>query len=107
MDKKIVKWVLVGLVAFYTFEGFSFFSSKRFKFLCGLPSIQVNLDGQKLVFDFVKWVLVGLVAFYTFEGFSFFSSKRFKFLCGLPTISPQSRWTKTCVDFVKWVWLIW
>jgi hypothetical protein len=61
------------------------------------PQFHLNLDGQKLVFDFVKWVLVGLVAFYMFKGFSFFSSKKFKLLCRLPTISPQSLMDKTCV----------
>jgi hypothetical protein len=48
------------------------------------PQFHLNLDGQKLVFDFVKWVLVGLVAFYTFEGFSFFFAKSSNFCVDYP-----------------------
>jgi hypothetical protein len=72
----LVKWVLVGLVAFYTFESFSFFSSKRFKLLCGLPTnFHLNLDGQKTCVWFYEMgfglVWFGLVAFYAFDSFQF------------------------------------
>jgi hypothetical protein len=35
------------------------------------PQFHLNLDGQKLVFDFVKWVLVGLVDFIPLIPFNF------------------------------------
>jgi len=42
---------------------FPSFLPKSSNFCVDYPQFHLNLDGQKLVFDFVKWVLVGLVAF--------------------------------------------
>jgi len=39
------------------------------------PQFHLNLDGQKLVFDFVKWVLVGLVHFIHLIPFNLIKSK--------------------------------
>ncbi len=43
---------------------FPSFLPKRSNFCVDYTQFHFNLDGQKLVFDFVKWVLVGLVAFF-------------------------------------------
>jgi hypothetical protein len=57
---------------------FPSFPPKGSNFCVDYPQFHLNVDGQKLVFDFVKWVLVGLVAFYTFDSFQFKSKALFQ-----------------------------